>query len=475
MKSVQAFTRIVFLVFVLLLPERAFCQATLQQILTNGPTNKRINIVFLSEGYTAAQLEQFSIDAERYLNHLLATPPFDEYSSYFNAFTISVASAESGSDHPKENDYRDTYFNTSYGTATERLMSIPYGASGREKINNLLSQFLPEYDLPILLVNDVEYGGAGGSMTIVSRNSLGPDAVVHELGHTLASLDDEYAGGYSGGDSAERVNSTQETRREFIKWNRWIEDSTPIPTPESDDFDKVVGLFEGAHYQETGWYRPKYYCKMNALGSPFCEVCREALVLSFYEYVNAIEAFSPSNPEVNVANEPVALSVEPIQPATHTLEIQWFIDSTPISGATENVFVISAESLAPGTHEVKAEVQDTTPLVRADPRNQLIDSHSWNVTISGESRIPPTPPQSTEPDMDVVQDSNGNFVINLSGPLGSTYVVQSTSDFVTWETLATVTNATGKIHIFDPAARQQPLRFYRATEITLRYEVQAMK
>jgi hypothetical protein len=255
MKSVQAFTRFVFLVFVLLLPERAFCQATLQQILPNGPTNKRINIVFLSEGYTADQLDQFSIDAERYLNHLLVTSPFDEYSSYFNAFTISVASAESGSDHPKQNDYRDTYFNTSYGTDTERLMSIPYGASGREKINSLLSQFLPDYELPILLVNDAEYGGAGGSMTIVSRNSLGPDALVHELGHTLASLDDEYAGAFSGGGSAERPNSTQETRREFIKLHQWIDDSTPIPTPESHDFDTVVGLFEGAHYQETGWYR----------------------------------------------------------------------------------------------------------------------------------------------------------------------------------------------------------------------------
>ena len=218
MKSVRAFSRFAFLVIVLLLPERAFCEATMQQILTNGPTDKRINIVILSEGYTAAQLDQFSIDAERYLDHLLATPPFDEYSSYFNAFIISVASAESGSDHPKQNDYRDTYFNTSYGTDTERLMSIPY-ASGRGKVDSLLSEFIPGYDLPILLVNDNEYGGAGGTTTIVSRNSLAAEAAVHELGHTLAHLDDEYSYAFPGADSAERANSTQETRREFIKWH----------------------------------------------------------------------------------------------------------------------------------------------------------------------------------------------------------------------------------------------------------------
>ena len=190
----------------------------------------------------------------------------------------------------------------------------------------------------------------------------------------------------------------------------------------------------------------------------------EALVLSFYDHLNLIDAFSPPNPAVTVANEPVALSVEPLQPETHTLDIQWFIDKTPVSGATSNVFVVSAESLSPGTHEVKAEVRDATPLVRADPGKQLIDSHSWHVTISGVSPKPPTPPQSTEPDMDAVRDSNGDFVINLAGPLGSAYVVQSTSDFVTWETLATVTNATGKIQIFDHAAREQSLRFYRALD-----------
>ena len=461
MKSVRALTRFAFFVLAVLLPGRVFCEATMQQILTNGPTDKRINIVVLSEGYTTADLERFPIDAERYLNHLLATPPFDEYRSYFNGFIISVASAESGSDHPEQSEYRDTYFNSSYGTGDSvRLLSIPYGASGRGKVDGLLREFIPGYDLPILLVNDAEWGGAGGTTTIVSRNSLAADAAVHELGHTLAHLDDEYSSSWSGADSAERANSTQETRPQFIKWHRWIDDSTPIPTPETSDFEKEVGLFEGAHYHDTGWYRPRYNCKMNTIGAPFCEVCLEALVLSFYDHLNPIDAFSPPNPAVTVANEPVALSVKPLQPETHALEIQWFIDKSPVSGATSNVFVLSAESLAPGTYDVVAEVRDATPLVRADPWKQLIDSHSWSVTVLGEPPKAPTP--LPMPDLVAVQDSNGDFVINLTGPLGSAYVVQTTSDFVTWETLVTVTNITGRIQIFDPAARQQSLRFYRA-------------
>ncbi|MEO8428025.1 MAG: M64 family metallopeptidase, partial [Verrucomicrobiota bacterium] len=333
MKTVRALTRFAFFVLALLLPERVFCEATMQQILANGPNDKRINIVMLSEGYTTDELEQFPIDAQNYLDHLLATPPFDEYRSYFNGFIISVASAESGSDHPRQNDYRDTYFNSSFGTDLERLMSVPYGSDGRGKVDSLLREFIPGYDLPILLVNDNEFGGAGGTTTIVSRSSLSAEAAVHELGHTLAQLDDEYSSAWSGAGSAERANSTQETRREFIKWHTWIDDSTPIPTPETTDFDAEVGLFEGAHYHDTGWYRPKYNCKMNTLGAPFCDICKEALVLSFYSLLNAIDSFSPPNLAVTVANEPVELSVEALEPETHRLDIQWFIDETPVTGA----------------------------------------------------------------------------------------------------------------------------------------------
>ena len=60
MKSVRALTRFAFFVLAVLLPGRVFCEATMQQILTNGPTDKRINIVLLSEGYTATELDQFA-------------------------------------------------------------------------------------------------------------------------------------------------------------------------------------------------------------------------------------------------------------------------------------------------------------------------------------------------------------------------------------------------------------------------------
>src|SRR5512140_3792499 len=78
---------------------QACAQATLTALFTNGPTANRINLVVLSEGYTAGQLGQFLIDARNAVSNMLAVPPYFEYSNYFNAFAISVASVQPGSDH----------------------------------------------------------------------------------------------------------------------------------------------------------------------------------------------------------------------------------------------------------------------------------------------------------------------------------------------------------------------------------------
>src|SRR5579862_1875704 len=84
---------------------RVLSQATITQVLSNGPPANCINIVFLSEAYTAAQLGQFTNDAKAFLNYLQSAPPFDAYQNYFNGYAISVASAESGADHPLSGIY----------------------------------------------------------------------------------------------------------------------------------------------------------------------------------------------------------------------------------------------------------------------------------------------------------------------------------------------------------------------------------
>ena len=186
---------------------QACAQATLTTLFTNGPTANRINMVVLSEGYTASQRGQFLIDARGAVSNLLATIPYREYSNYFNAFAISVASTQSGSDHhtPAVN-LVNTYFNSTYDSyGIQRLLTIPPNdwdsgyANGQGKVDSLLQSLMPEHDLVLLLVNDPQYGGSGSSLLLISSlHSQSAELVRHESGHPFGSLADEYTDAYPG-------------------------------------------------------------------------------------------------------------------------------------------------------------------------------------------------------------------------------------------------------------------------------------
>ncbi|HEY3130972.1 MAG TPA: M64 family metallopeptidase, partial [Acidobacteriota bacterium] len=381
---------------------QALSQASIQQILNNGPAGKRVNIAFLSEGYTASQLPQFLTDARNGLDYLMTVEPYNEYKNYFNAFAISVASNESGSDHPSRGIFRDTYFNSSYESyGLARGLTIPPNdwdpnpADGFGKAHALLENLLPEWDVIVLIVNDPEFGGWGDKRGAISSvQDLFPEIIAHELGHAFGGLNDEYSDPFPGDPDpvVEEPNTTQENRREFIKWRAWISDRTPIPTPQTSEYGNVVGLFEGARFQSTGWYRPKLTCKMRAFFQPFCEVCREALVKSIYTRVRPVESFSPSGTTISVVGSQfVSFSFVPMLPSTHKLDIQWFVNGSSIGGATLPAFSVSTAALGNGTQSIKVEASDLTPMVRTDPTNLLRDSVAWNLMVSGIQAPPPRP------------------------------------------------------------------------------------
>jgi hypothetical protein len=361
----------------------ALPQATLTSLIVNGPDSLRINIVILSEGYKQTQLTRFITDANAVLTKLFNTPPFKEYASYFNAYGISVASKDSGADHPPQNDYRDTYFNATYFTSgVERLLTI--SGQGHYRVDSLLQVLMPAYDIVLVVVNDPEYGGSGGSLAVISTHSSSPDIGIHELGHSFAQLGDEYSDAYSYPD-IEEPNTTRDTVRATIKWRQWILSSTPIPTTTSyPGYASVVGLFEGAHYHTTGWYRPKYSCEMRSLFNAFCEVCRQELVLSMYERVSSVSSSSPANPSVSlVGTNSATFSVTLLAPATHGFSIQWSHDSVPIAGATSPSLTRDGYDFGNGTHVLRADIRDTTAYVRTDPMSVLKDSVLWTVNVTG--------------------------------------------------------------------------------------------
>jgi uncharacterized repeat protein (TIGR02543 family) len=377
---------------------RGYAQGTLSTLRFNGSTTNHINIVVLSEGYQSSELGKFLVDATNAVNGLLSVPPYQAYATYFNAFAISVASAQSGSDHyTPSTSLVSTYFNSTYDSyGIQRLVTIPPNdrdgnyANGEGKVMSLLQALMPEYDLVMLLVNDAQYGGSGGSILISSLNSSSAEVVRHESGHTFGGLADEYTSAYPGWTPTEYPNATAQTVRSSVRWNAWIADSTPVPTPATSAYYSAVGLFQGAQYQTTGWYRPKYDCKMNHLNVAFCEVCGEQIVKSIYGMVRPLDSFSPTLKTVNLIDwDTVTLSVVPKTPVPNSLSIQWLTNGVPVPGAVLSEFSLPASSLGLGSHSVSVRMDDGTALVRNDPYQLLEATNTWTVVVTTTS-TPPT-------------------------------------------------------------------------------------
>jgi len=351
-------------------------------ILTNGPASNRLNIVVLSEGYATNQLGQFRLDATNAINGLFSRSPYQEYRSYCNAFAISVPSNQSGSDHPADgpssSNFHDTYFNSTYDSASDYIITIPPNfadanySHGQGKVDALLQTFMPRCQLPVLLVNDVRPGGSDGfdKIAVSYSGSSASDIITHETGHVLANLGDEYTNAYPGFPDTEEPNTTRETRPDFIKWKTWIPDNTPIPTPQTAQYASVIGLFQGAHYHPTNWYRPKLDCTMNHNASPFCEVCAETLVLAVYQQVRPIDGFAPASTNLSISStQALTFELVLLQPTTHDLDVQWFTNGTAVAGATNVAFTLFPRTLGNGTGSVRAIVNDNTALVRNNPTN----------------------------------------------------------------------------------------------------------
>ena len=435
---------------------------TLATLLTNGPTDRRINLVIMSEGYKTNKFGQFRTDATNLVNQLLGAAPFNQYRSCFNAFTIAVASNENGSDHPSQGTYVDTYFNTSYDSyGKPEFINLPPDewdpdpAHGIGRVTALLNSLMPDGGVPILLVNDLNYGGSGGGVLICSRAPGSDTLVTHEMGHTLAGLGDEYDAAFPGYPDTEEPNTTRVTNLAQIKWNVWITPGTQIPTSPTGPQADRLGLFEGAHYHATGWYRPRLNCRMlyQTEPFPFCEVCQEALVLSFYRKVRPLQSWSPTATNLlSTTPQTLTFTVSTLPPSAGVPVTLWWLDNTAVPSATQTVFQVSSGALSNGLHQVRAEVRDATTLVRTDPGQLLRQSQIWQLQVSLTNlRLAIARPTSQT-----------NVSVVVSGSAVHGIVLEASTNLPAWQSVATNAFTQGRFEFVEPSPNPLPRRYYRA-------------
>lgn len=345
-----------------------------------GPRDKRVNMVIIGDGYTTADKAKFKSQMQTIADAVVKDVPLWDYTDYFNIYGIFVASNQTGADNSAPGVVRDTYFGANYVNGS-RLLIID-NSKGMAVIN----KYLPEADMQFAIVNSEVYGGSGGEIAVANYTS--PEIIAHEVQHSFTGLGDEYD--YPGVEPWEAPNTTKTTVRKDIRWTHWIAAATPVPTPETPAYEKLSGLFEGAAYNATGWYRPKQNCRMRENGIPFCEVCMEAVLLSLYDRVSPLDSALPKTALVTVAmNQVPPLHVITKKPIFHDLSLAWFVDGAlqaDVQGAT------FTKPLAAGLHRVTVKVSDTTHVVRKDPKGLLSDSASWQVSVTATTRLLATRP-----------------------------------------------------------------------------------
>jgi len=348
-------------------------------IQVTGPPAERLNLIVLGDGYQADQQSIFLADVDRNLAIMWATEPFRTYRSYINVYAVEIASIHYGVRcdpdgrvrHP-DGTIRDTgqregpidtkntalrmiFQNgcadplargTVYGPApvncADYAESYPPGVNPCETGNQAHQRILDNYVIPVLgiprtsqnvqtlaIFNTFTYGGIGGTQATTSGGSpQGPLISLHELGHSLGTMADEYPYSsrdvvrpcYTGGEptSFHHTIYTDPARMvaDQFKWWRWV-GAVSLS-------GGTIGLHEGGGMFPCGQRRPSEHSIMRWIGFDWDQIGREHMVARITGLRNGGQMNVRHTPLGTVPADGV-LWVETGHPRYHELAVTWRI------------------------------------------------------------------------------------------------------------------------------------------------------
>ncbi len=279
-------------------------------IQVTGPPAQRLNFIIMGDGYQKDQQEIFRRDLDRNLAVMWATEPFRTYRNYINVYAVELASIDygvrcdpDGRVRAADGTVRDTGVRegpidgkrtalrmifqngcadplsrgTVYGGAPLNCAAdapyYPAGVNPCETGNQAHNRIIDTYVAPVLgiprtsqnlqtlaIFNTFTYGGIGGSQATTSGGSpQGPLISLHEIGHSLGTLADEYPYSsrdvvrpcYTGAEPSSfhhTILTAAEMLTRQTKWWRWIGE-------ESLSGGKI-GTYEGGGTYPCGQKRP---------------------------------------------------------------------------------------------------------------------------------------------------------------------------------------------------------------------------
>ena len=262
----------------------------------SGDSDHRLDLVLVGDGYTAAEADAWAADAEAQAARILSTPPLDAFADRINIHRLDAVSAESGASYDcvEECRFRDVAFRSVFAVNfINDLTGTDYRSStlfqlGQHELDRALAT--APTDLALVVVNSEAYGGMSIHHATVSNGGTDwTDTGVHELGHLLGLLGDEYTADECIRSDAMGLPPNISASPTAPPWDHWIPSGTSLPTDIDGPHADRVGAFESA-YNCPELYRPVASCKMkDSSGSPFCPVCTESLVFQITRHTDLSE------------------------------------------------------------------------------------------------------------------------------------------------------------------------------------------
>ena len=205
------------------------------EILKGGEPHSRVDLAFLSEGYTAQDRGKFLADARRFAGWLFEVEPYRSLKGRFSVRAVFRPSAERGADEPRQGISKRTALGASFNALDlDRYLLIEDGRTLREMASRV------PCDAVVVLVNSPRYGGGGiyndyCAATVDNERSRG--TFLHEFGHSFAGLADEYYLSevsyndfYPKGVEPTEPNITAYLSPGLLKWGDLVPPGAALPT-----------------------------------------------------------------------------------------------------------------------------------------------------------------------------------------------------------------------------------------------------
>ena len=386
---------------------------TVVPIQVTGPASERLNLIVMCDGYQADEMQKCRDDVDRNQNVQWSVEPFRSYRNYFNVYRVEIVSEDSGvrcdpdDNANPNNDLKDTALRLWYsdGCTNPLARGITYGPApagspaGTPNGNTARTNILNTYVAPLLgipansqnlqtlaISNTFTYGGIGGTHATTSGGSpQGPLISLHELGHSLGQMADEYpyssrdvvkpcyTGGEPGSFHHTIYTDTQQMTNDQHKWWRWM--------GEESLSGGTIGLHEGGSTFPCGVRRPSEHSIMRWIGFHFDQIGREHMTYRITGRRNANAMALSHTPTGEVGSEDVVW-VETQHPKYHELDVTWAIDGATVAGTNNSRNLDLAALDVDAGDVVSVTVRDLTENVR-DPafKNgpRMTQTRSWTV------------------------------------------------------------------------------------------------